>query len=244
MTELMRTTAETLSRLWTWSALHLTDDELTAVATGETVAQGTLAHLDQCQRCAAKLVHAEDAIDLLREEATASFDKAYTTERHQAQRRRIGHRLATLVGTEAPGKVIRFPFSGRPLPQLSERRVHWMAVASAAGLGIGVSASQLVHFYAAPAEPTSSDGGAVTESAQTVPSVYDMTGTVELPPSDDRLQHSVEARSSLTLGEFDELIGDTAFLIKDDLALTSFLVSELESIDALTPHVGPSSFAR
>ena len=172
------------------------------------------------------------------EKATASFDKAYTTERHQAQRRRIGHRLATLVGTEAPGKVIRFPFSGRPLPQLSARRGHWVAVASAAGLVIGVSAGQLLHFHAAPAEPISSDGVAVTESAQTVASAYDMTGTVELPPLDDGLQHTAGERSSLTLGEFDELMGNAAFLINGDLALTSFLVSELESIDALTPHVG------
>tara|TARA_Y100000588_G_scaffold344752_1_gene391293 strand:+ start:248 stop:985 length:738 start_codon:yes stop_codon:yes gene_type:complete len=237
MTELMRTTSATLSRLWTGSARHLTDDELTAVATGETVAQRTLAHLDQCQRCASSLVHAADAIDLLQEEASASFDKAYTTERHQAQRRRIGRRLATLVGTESPGKVIHFPFSGRPLPQLSARSGHWIAVASAASLVIGVSAGQLLHFHAAPAKPISSDGVAVTESAQTVPLTFDMTGTVKLPLLGDGLQHPAGEWSSLTLEEFDELMGNPAFFGNDDLALTNFLMSEFGSIDALTPHV-------
>jgi|TARA_B100001971_G_C18147559_1_gene513952 hypothetical protein len=39
------------------------------------------------------------------------------------------------------------------------------------------------------------------------------------------------------LDEFERVVGEEEFLGSLDLALTSFQVSELESIDALTPRV-------
>ena len=43
--------------------------------------------------------------------------------------------------------------------------------------------------------------------------------------------------SPLTLVEFAQLMEEEGFLSNLDLALTSYQVSELESIDALTPRV-------
>ena len=61
-----------------------------------------------------------------------------------------------------------------------------------------------------------------------------MTGTVELPPS--VIDWDTET-TGLTLSEFEQIVADEEFLGSLDVALTSFQVSELESIDALTPRV-------
>ncbi len=61
-----------------------------------------------------------------------------------------------------------------------------------------------------------------------------MTGTVELPPVDVDSQTQA---AELTLVEFGQLMEEEGFLSTLDFALTSYQVSELESIDALTPRV-------
>ena len=60
---------------------------------------------------------------------------------------------------------------------------------------------------------------------------FDMTGTGELPLV------AGDGTSSLTLGAFDRVMNDEEFLGELDLALTSVQISELESIEALTPRV-------
>ena len=238
MTEQIRAVADTLARLWTGREGHLTEDQLVAMATGESSTPDLAEHVAGCPRCEAALVETTDALDVLRDAANDGFDEVYTADRLQSQRRRISHRLATLVGTEAPAKVIRFPFSGRPLPQLAVRTGRWVGVATAAGLVLGVSAGQLVHFHAVPADQPGLDTGVtMTEREQPLGPTYDMTGTVELPPLGDGLATPADAGSSLSLDEFDQIEADEEFLINLDLALTSFPVAELESIDALTPRV-------
>ncbi len=239
MTEQLRAKAAALSRLWARAGGHLTEDELVALATGETDAPEPLGHAEQCPKCEAALVETTDALDLVRQEAVAGFDDVFTSERLQTQRRRISHRLATLVGAEAPAKVIRFPFSVRPLPQTAVRTGRWVWAATAAGLVIGVGAGQLMHFHDVPlTDQNSASDIAIAQGPQTVAPTYDMTGTVELPPLGNGLRHAADGQASLTLDDFDEIMGNEDFLADDDLELTSFLVSELESIDALTPHVG------
>ena len=61
-----------------------------------------------------------------------------------------------------------------------------------------------------------------------------MTGTVALPAPNDSSQAQA---SPLTLAEFARLMAEEEGLGRLDLALASYQVSELESIDALTPHI-------
>ena len=58
-----------------------------------------------------------------------------------------------------------------------------------------------------------------------------MTGTIELPPLPGNYT------GPLTLDAFAQVMPDEAFLGSLDVALTSTQVSELVSIDALTPRV-------
>ena len=61
-----------------------------------------------------------------------------------------------------------------------------------------------------------------------------MTGTVELPPRVDRRG---PPRPPLTLSEFEQVMAEAPFFDTLDIALIGLPVTELESIDALTPHV-------
>lgn len=222
---------------------HLSDDQLLRVAVSHDQEEPTSRahrHLDACSGCEERLASVAAELDAVRNVAAAGFDEVFTPNRLQTQRARIAHRLATLVGTEAPARVLAFPFSTRRLPRLESRAIRWVGAATAAGLLLGVTAGQLVHFHpdapdgrvAAPSETPA------TESART----FDMTGTVELPPLGDVNTEAVRPpEDPLTVSQFEQVLADEEFLGSLDLALTSFQVSELETIDALTPRVGDFS---
>ena len=170
--------------------------------------------------------------------ANAGFEDVFTPQRLQAQRAWIRHRLAQLVGAVEPARVLAFPFSGQPIGQLDIGPGRWLAAAAAVGLLLGVSVGQLIHYHpiatrtaiAADTPDDAARSAALDEPTGT----FDMTGTVELPSVDGNSQMRA---SPLTLVEFARLMAEEGFLSSLDLALTSYQVSELESIDALTPRV-------
>jgi hypothetical protein len=203
-----------------------------------------VSHLQACRLCENRLSDLTTQLDEMPEVADAAFEEAITPQRLQAQRVRIAHRLAQLVGTEEPARVIAFPFSGRPLRQLRFSPGRWLAGAVAAGLLVGVTAGQLIHYH-----PVETQTVTVDETTDDTPRFsselagqarsQDMTGTVDVPPPSDTIRPAGSPLAAMTLDEFEELMAedDDAFLGSLDLALTSFQVSELESIDALTPRV-------
>ena len=183
-------------------------------------------------------------LEAMPDTAGAGFDEVFTPQRLHTQRARIAHRLAQAVGQIEPARVLAFPFSVRPRRPLQLSPARWLAGA-AAGLLLGVTAGQLLHYHPAGTGPqlasTDADDDAETTPATrraaaelAAPSdTLDMTGTVELPPPDG----NTALASPITLDDFERLMADEEFLGSLDLALTSFQVSELESIDALTPRV-------
>ena len=239
-----------LRRLWQrLPRRHLTDDRLLALAldtTNESMrsSAATACHLRVCRRCESRFSALTTLLATMPHVANAGFEDVFTPQRLQAQRARIGHRLARLVGTVEPARVLAFPFFGRPFERLDFGRGRWLAAAAAAGLLLGVITGQLLHFRPAATQTTTTGSAAVVDA--TAPSaaaldssavtldMLDMTGTVALPaPHDDGQTQG----SPLTLAEFAQLIEEEGFLGNLDLALASYQVSELESIDALTPRV-------
>ena len=61
----------------------------------------------------------------------------------------------------------------------------------------------------------------------------DMTGTIELPPAST----TDTPRTPLSLSEFEQVVAEAALLDALDVATVSLPVTELASIDALTPRV-------
>ena len=227
------------AKWWSVSRWHLSENRLLALTLDRAVEavrvsatnRLALSHLRSCERCNRRYLKLVSQTNALSDAATVGFEAVFTPSRLQAQRSRIVRRLATLVGTQAPARVLRFPFCSRSLPRVDWTRWQvklWVPAAVALGLVLGVAAGRFMHIYP-------SDTVAATLRIAPTGNVdqLDMTGTVELP----LVTSDIGISPTLTLDAFDRVMNDEDFLERLDLALTSVQVSELESIDALTPRV-------
>lgn len=228
---------------WRLPRRHPSEDRLLALALGTMGVAGmdvtVMSHLRVCGPCEHRFTALKTLLTAMPEVADDQFEEVFTPQRLQSQRARIGHRLAQLVGTVEPARVLAFPIYARTLRRFDLHPASWLAVAAAIGVLLGVTAGQLVHYYpfvtqstpvADPADTAARSAAALDGSAGT----FDVTGTIELPPTDG---NNPTQASSLTLAEFAQLMAEEGFLSNLDLALTSHQISELESIDALTPRV-------
>ena len=218
------------------------DDLLEAVfgAADTAVAMSNARHLRTCSRCAHRAVELRGLLDRVADGAGASFDEAFPPDRLQAQRARIDHRLARVVGTVERARVLSFPFRRTPERRRDLRPSRWAVAATAAGLALGIAAGQLLDLRWEPAMPNlGSSSGVVPEApagagvGTGVNATLDMTGTIVLPPAST----AGAARTPLSLSEFEQVMAEAALLDALDVATVSLPVTELASIDALTPRV-------
>ena len=177
-------------------------------------------------------------LDTLADAAGAPFDELFPPARLQAQRTRIDHRLAQAIGKVEPARVLAFPFRRTPAHRTDRRPGRWTLAATAAGLVLGMVTGQLLHFHRYPAPAPAVDGGVAFQAgaeprAEGGSGTLDMTGTVALPPAST----GAAAPAPLTLSEFEQVMAEAPFFDTLDIALIGLPVTELESIDALTPHV-------
>ena len=218
---------------------HPSEDHLLGVVLGATdtaVAISITRHLRTCARCAHRAGELRKLLDTVADEAGASFDEAFPPDRLQTQRARIDHRLARAVGAVEPARVLSFPFRRAPERRRDLRPSRWAVAATAAALALGIVAGQLVHLPWGPATPNLGPpaGGVPGATAGLgVSATLDMTGTIELPLS----SAADAARTPLSLSEFEQVMVDAALLDALDAATVSLPVTELASIDALTPRV-------
>jgi hypothetical protein len=243
--------------VWPTVSAHLSDDQVMALAVdaaGGRPTDATLAqHLASCRRCDRRSRDATAQLQALADVATTGFDETFTPGALHAQRTRIGRRLDRLVGTAAPGRLLDFPFSRSPRRRVPVNPGGWLPAAVVGALLFGLTAGQFVHLH-----PVDAGANATTpavegrDAAQTASDVssdrprtasgsartrigaarnMDMTGTVQLPPLPG------EYTGPLTLDAFAQVMPDEAFFGSLDVTLTSTQVSELASIDALTPRV-------
>ena len=217
---------------------HPSEDRLLDVVLGATDAAGALStarHLRACARCAHRAGELRRLLDTAADGAGAAFDEAFPPDRLQAQRARIDHRLARAVGAVERARVLSFPFRRAPERRRDVRPSRWAVAATAAALGLGLVAGQLAHVSWGP-ETTPGLGPAAgvvpeTPAGAGVGATLDMTGTIELPPA------AGAARAPLSLSEFEQVMAEAALLDALDVATVSLPVTELASIDALTPRV-------
>ncbi len=219
---------------------HPSEEHLLEVVFGDNdtaIAISTARHLRRCNRCAYRVQELRRLLDTVADGAGSSFDEAFPPYRLQAQRARIDHRLARVVGAVERARVISFPFRRTPERRRDLRPSRWAVAATAAGLALGIVAGQLLDF---PPGPTTMPGlgpssGVVSEApARTgMNATLDMTGTIELPPAST----ADSTRTPLSLTEFEQVMAEAALLDALDVATVSLPVTELASIDALTPRV-------
>ena len=219
---------------------HPSEDQLleAAFGAGDTaVAMSTARHLRTCSRCAHRAGELRKFLDTVADGAGASFGEAFPPDRLQTQRARIDHRLARVVGAVERARVLSFPFRRPPARRRNLRPSRWAVAATAAGLALGIVAGQLVDFHWGPTTiPSPGPGSRVVPEASAgtaVNATLDMTGTIELPPAST----ADAARTPLSLSEFEQVMAEAAVLDALDVATVSLPVTELASIDALTPRV-------
>ena len=223
---------------------HPSEDRLLDVLSGATdtaVAISTARHLRRCRQCTHRAGELRRFLDAVADGAGASFEEAFPPARLQAQRARIAHRLARVVGTVERARVLSFPFRRTPERRRDLRPSRWAVAATAAGLALGIVAGQLVDFDRGPTTMPDlgpSSGVAPEASAGTgvgtgLNATLAMTGTIELRPAST----GDTPRTPLSLSEFEQVMAEAALLDALDVATVSLPVTELASIDALTPRV-------
>ena len=223
---------------------HPSEDRLLDVVSGATdtaVAISTARHLRTCSRCTHRADELRTFLDTVVDGAGASFDEAFPPGRLQAQRALIDHRLARVVGAVERARVLTFPFRRTPERRRDLRPSRWAVAATAAGLALGIVAGQLVDFDRGPTTmpdlgPSSGvvpEASAGTGVGTGLNATLAMTGTIELRPAST----GDTPRTPLSLSEFEQVMAEAALLDALDVATVSLPVTELASIDALTPRV-------
>ncbi len=169
-------------------------------------------HLEACPRCSQRRDDLVDMLDGLGPGATAEAEAELTPARLQDQRRRIMRRLATLVGSEAPAKVLRFPARIRATPTVI-RRNRWLPAAMAAILLVGVVAGRLLDF-------------GMADRAENVVAAAAADGDAFLAAS---LANALRGAQGVQ--------NDEVILTEIDAALEALSVDALSDLDALTPRI-------
>ncbi len=196
----------------------------------------TARHVRGCALCRRRADDLRTFVETLADDAAASFDEAFPPLRLQAQRARIAHRLARTVGRVEPARILAFPFRRLPERRRDLRPGRWAAAATAVGLTLGMMAGQLVNLHVEPA-PAPGDGAALATGpeprAGAGGAALSLSGTIQLPPAST----GDAASAPLSLSEFEQVMAEAALLDTLDVATISLPVTELASIDALTPRV-------
>ena len=201
---------------------HLPEERLfdcyLTVRGGEILDPPVAEHLTDCEACAQRYDELKRFMDWLDTEATSETDDIFTPDQLRLQRAQIARKLEHLGH---PARVITFP--GRPAGHRlggSSRRParRWIAAAAAAGLFVGVGTGLLFDWERAP-------GRRLARVARQ---------TVLMAPAGGSRGALKEGSIEIVRPDPSE---DNVFLSAIELAGQCPHISELDAVDALTPHV-------
>ena len=200
-----------------FGARHLPEDGLfecyLAEHCGESLEPPAAEHLTDCAECRARYGDLRRFMDALRTEADSELDEIFPAERQRAQQQQIARRVEHL---RHHARVISFPGRqpGQSAPIATSRVAHhWLGVAAAAGLVIGVGLGTAYYSQA----PGREQQTVASQSIAAVEAPAPVAGP-ELVPD---LVSSINEQ----------------FLSELELALERPHTSELVALDELTPHV-------
>jgi hypothetical protein len=198
-------------RLVDWALRHGHLDE--SALTDAVLSGNRPRHVDQCDRCADRMLAISRWLDDVRDLAVGEADAAFPVERLAAQQSQI---LRRLEQADEPARVIEFPLApARTAREAGGRRVAaaWVGVAAAAGLVVGVLSGQFAARHSqAPAQAQAQAAVAGRERPAVQPTPVSLQDNVdEAPPrAADRndgasiLDLDLEGFTPNTLRAFDE----------------------------------------
>ena len=199
---------------------HLGDVELLDLltpASSDTPPTAAQAHLNQCDVCTSRSVKLQTFLTGLSETNETTLAKAFPVNRLATQRERIMRRLRRSVETAGPGRVLSFPALARPALARVHRARRWFGAAAAAGLLVGITVGQFLHFHPEPAISAQDSSVDAPATATTTPSVLSRPSTASFI---DPVAES-----------------EDAFLDELELMLSSPQVPELRPVDEITPRI-------
>ena len=160
---------------------HVLADAAIQLMNGESpsLSPSVQAHLERCDRCAARLEQLRTVMSTEREDAMAAADAAFPESRLRTQRSSI---LARLEQARAGSRVLDFPTVPETRTWMARRdrpAMRWLAGAAAAGLLVGLGAGQAVFTghqlrFHSPAAPTAANNS-------WTPARWINTGTPDTP---------------------------------------------------------------
>ena len=194
---------------------HIATDRLTALAfivrapednaPESAEDQLALAHMADCDQCAARFATLVTNADALRDAARTAADVVFDDAMLDAQRTRILDRLAHL-GQAA--RVLAFPRRPREatMPVSSNSR-RWISVAAAAGLIIGLVAGQMIHFLPTGTVPLRNDSISMQAvERSTRPGIVPASASFAMLSDDElmeEVERAIEARRAPSLRAID-----------------------------------------
>jgi len=194
---------------------HIATDRLTALAfivrapedqSPEAAEdQLALAHVADCDECAARFATLVTNADALRDAASAAADEVFDDDMLDAQRTRILDRLAHL-GQAA--RILAFPRRPREvtMPVTSNSR-RWISGAAAAGLIIGLVAGQMLHFLPASTPPLRDEAVSIQAvERSTRPAIVPASASFPMLSDDElmeEVERAIEARRARSLRAID-----------------------------------------
>jgi hypothetical protein len=199
---------------------HPADERLIALYFGDTDTgaedeRTVRQHVHGCETCTWRYTELTAPLERLRADAASEADELFTPARLDAQRAAIRERLA--LGSRA-SRVIKFPASRPTLDRavIARPMFRWVAAAAAAGLLVGASAGRFISFGRDFNPPA-----AAVATARPVP-----------------------APRSVAYQPPDNAVGDEAFLVEVEAAVSRQRIAALSALDDLTPHARETVMAR
>jgi len=223
------------------SRRHLSDDcllRISLVPHTDRPDEKETSHLLICTHCSDRLTDMTTALTKLPDEIEANFQAAFSPERLEDQCRQIVRRLVQEMPktdlTPAPKFSARF-YLTKPA-SLFPRSIQLPSTAAAVFLLLGLFASKSFDFATVPLPSSVTHVSAFNQSpgpAQASPTV----GTTDTMRMQSAAVTASGHHSQISLEEFELIIAEYESAGRFTLSSTTGQITELASIDALTPSV-------
>ena len=191
-------------------------------------------HLQRCGKCRHRRDDLVAFLNNIEGSGKDGPETALTPQRLLSQRQRIMRRLAAVVGSLPPAKVLRFPSNSYIEPR-ALRQHRWLPAAMAVGLVVGLAAGRA--FDSRTTDAAQRDGLVAKADNDAFTSAPGGDALVDTQDFLDDKTMLMFAFGSGARGETKMLLDDETMLAEIDATFITRYGSTLSALNTLTPQV-------